>query len=141
VRRTVAVVAAGGVIGALARYGLSVAFPPGPAGFPWAILTINVVGCLLLGALMPLAGGHAVLRPFLGTGVLGGFTTFSTYILDIHRLVRAEQLALAMAYLFGTVVAALLAAYAGGALGSFFVGDRVRGARLRGARLRGKVNS
>lgn len=134
--RTVAAVAAGGVLGALARYGLGVAFPAGPAGFPWTIFLINVAGCLLLGALIPLAGGHAVLRPFLGTGVLGGFTTFSTYILDIHRLVREQQLALALAYLFGTAVAALLAAYAGGALGSFFAGDRVRGAGLRG-----KVNA
>jgi CrcB protein len=128
--RTVTAVAAGGVLGAVARYGLGVAFPTPPAGFPWTTFAINVAGCLLLGALIPLAGSHAVLRPFLGTGVLGGFTTFSTYILDIHRLVREQQLTLAVTYLFATAVSALLAAYLGGVVGRFFgilgVGGRGR---------------
>lgn len=125
--RAVTAVACGGALGALARYGLGVAFPPAPAGFPWTVLAINVVGCLLIGVLIPLAGGHALLRPFLGTGVLGGFTTFSTYILDIHRLVRAEQLPLALAYLAVTVVGALTAAYAGGVVGGLLISRRMSG--------------
>ncbi|NUT34907.1 MAG: CrcB family protein [Hamadaea sp.] len=123
--RTVAAVACGGAAGALARYGLGVAFPTAPAGFPWTTLASNVVGCLLIGVLIAVAGGHALLRPLLGTGVLGGFTTFSTYILDIHRLVRAEQLPLALAYLALTVVGALAGVLAGGALATRISG-RVR---------------
>jgi len=121
--KTVGVVALGGMLGALARYGLGVAFPVAPHAFPWTTFAINVVGCLLLGFIAPLTAG--LVRPFLGTGVLGGFTTFSTYILEIHRLVRAEQLATAVGYLGATVISALLAAYLGGVLAAALVRDRL----------------
>ena len=88
-----AAVAAGGVLGAVARYGLTTAIPHRPGGFAWATFGINVTGCLLIGVLMVLVEevwtGRRLLRPFLGVGVLGGFTTFSTYTLDASQSVAS----------------------------------------------------
>ena len=113
----IAVIAAGGAIGALGRYGLDVAFPPARTGFPWATFTINVVGSFLIGVLVVMITkvwhSHRLTRPFLGVGVLGGFTTFSTYVVDIQRLVNADAPAIALLYLFATVAAALIAVFAG----------------------------
>ncbi|MDN3242060.1 fluoride efflux transporter FluC [Glycomyces tritici] len=112
-----AAVAAGGAIGALARYGLTVAFPAAPGAFPVATFTANTVGGLLIGVLMitvtEVAPGLGRLRPFVGIGILGGFTTFSTYILDIGRTASAGATALAVVYAFATMAAALLAAAIG----------------------------
>ncbi|QXJ19485.1 CrcB family protein [Actinomadura graeca] len=112
-----AAVSAGGVLGALARWGLTSAFPYRPAEFPWSVFWINVTGCLAIGVLMVLvteAGPvHRLVRPFLGVGVLGGFTTFSTYVVDIQRAVEDDAAGLALAYLAGTLAAALLAVFAG----------------------------
>ncbi len=112
-----AAISVGGVAGALARYGLDAAFPHRPDGFAWATFGINVSGCLLIGALMVLitAGWPArpLLRPLLGTGLLGGYTTFSTYIIDIQHLLAAGAARTALAYLAGTLLAALAAVYAG----------------------------
>jgi CrcB protein len=117
VRRVLAVVAAGGALGALARYGLGVAFPRPPTGFPWATFGVNVSGCALIGVLVVLVTegfpAHPLLRPFFGTGVLGGYTTFSTYVVDTERLVRAGGAATALAYLGATLAAALVATYLG----------------------------
>lgn len=111
------VISAGGVLGALARYGISAAWPAGRTGFPWATFAINVSGCLLIGVLMVLVtevwAAHRLLRPFLGTGVLGGFTTFSTAMVDTQRLVLSGAAGTALASLAGTVLAALAAAYLG----------------------------
>jgi CrcB protein len=116
-RSTLAVVSAGGVVGALARYGLTVAFPPAPGHFPWATFIINVTGCLLIGVLMVLVtevwAGRRLVRPFLGVGVLGGYTTFSTYAVDIRGLVQSGAPLVAAVYLVGTVVAAIGAVFAG----------------------------
>ena len=89
------VIALGGSLGALARFGLSVAFPAGPAGFPWATFGINVSGSLLIGVLAVFVSraNRPLLRPFAGVGVLGGFTTFSTYVVDIQRLVDGRAFA------------------------------------------------
>lgn len=118
--RVLGVISAGGAIGALARYGIGVAFAPPATGFPWATFGINVSGCLLIGVLMVLITevwtAHELVRPFLGVGILGGFTTFSTYVVDIQRLVNANAAAVAMVYLVATVLAALAAVYTGIAL-------------------------
>lgn len=114
-----AVVSAGGGAGALARYGLLVLWPPATAAFPLATFVTNVLGCLLIGALMVLVAEFRpgrLVRPFLGTGVLGGFTTFSTYVVDVRRLAADGAAGLAVFYLAATVVAALTAAHAGYAL-------------------------
>jgi CrcB protein len=109
-------VSAGGAIGALARYGLSTAWPHPSGQFPWAVFVINVSGCFLIGDLMVLitevATPHRLVRPFLGVGVLGGYTTFSTYTGDIQQLVAAGAARTGLLYLAGTLVAALAAVYA-----------------------------
>lgn len=111
--RVLAAVAAGGALGASARYGISLLWPAGPGAFPWATLVINAAGSALIGVLMALIseGGrpapHPLLRPFVGTGILGGFTTFSTYAVDFSRLLDEEQAGTALAYAGLTVVAAL----------------------------------
>jgi len=114
---TLVAVAVGGGLGALGRHGLSVLLATPPGGFPWATFVINVVGCLLIGVLMVLVtevhAAHRLVRPFLGVGVLGGFTTFSTYALEIHSLLRPGTAAVAFAYLAATLVAAMLAVLAG----------------------------
>lgn len=115
-----AVVAVGGALGASARYGVSV-WLPSPAGtFPWSTFTINVSGCLLVGVLMVLIGevwsAHRLLRPFLGTGVLGGYTTFSTYTVDAHVLFDGGHAGLGFTYLGATLVCALAAVWVGALL-------------------------
>ncbi|MFJ9519394.1 fluoride efflux transporter CrcB [Kitasatospora sp. NPDC101801] len=115
-----AVVAAGGVLGACARYGVGLLRPAGASAFPWGTLLVNVVGCAAMGVLMVLVTEvltpHPLVRPFLGTGVLGGFTTFSTYAVDVHRLLAGGEPARGIAYLGGTLVSALAAVWAGTAV-------------------------
>ncbi|SNT12692.1 CrcB protein [Asanoa hainanensis] len=110
-------VSAGGVLGALARYGIGHAWPTPPGGFPWATFVINVTGCLLIGALMVLVTElfteQRLLRPFLGVGVLGGYTTFSTYAVDLRNLIVAGAPGTATLYLLTTLAAALLAVLLG----------------------------
>lgn len=110
-----AAVSAGGVVGALARYGIGELLPQHPHGFPVATFGINVAGCLAIGVLMALTEHrvmHRLVRPFLGTGILGGFTTFSTYAVETRGLL-AERPVTALLYLFGTLLAAVVATWAG----------------------------
>lgn len=113
-------ISAGGMLGALGRYGITVAWPHDPSGFPWATFTINITGCVLIGVLMVAVAdiwpGRKLLRPFLGTGVLGGYTTFSTYIVDAQHLLDHGAALTALTYLAATVTAALLAVWAGTAI-------------------------
>ena len=110
-------IAVGGAGGASARYAVALLLPAAPTGFPWATFLINVSGCFLIGALMVLISRvwtrYRLVRPFFGVGVLGGFTTFSTYVVDIQRLVTAGVSGVALLYLAGTLVAAVIATYAG----------------------------
>ncbi|MBV6700564.1 fluoride efflux transporter CrcB [Kitasatospora aureofaciens] len=133
--RAVAVVAAGGAIGAVARYGAGLAWAGGPTAFPWTTLLINVVGCAVIGVfLVAITEGrpaHPLLRPFFGTGVLGGFTTFSTYAVDIRRLLEEERLGLGLAYLGLTLLGALGAVWAAAGVTRRLIH---RGARADGRR-------
>ncbi|WP_267245428.1 fluoride efflux transporter FluC [Streptomyces sp. PR69] len=111
-------ISAGGAAGALARYAASVHWPAPAGAFPWAVFWVNVAGCGLIGVLMALVseGGrgartHPLVRPFLGVGVLGGFTTFSTYALDFTELLEREEAGTALAYAGGTVVGAVAAVW------------------------------
>ncbi|OEJ32945.1 FluC/FEX family fluoride channel [Streptomyces subrutilus] len=129
-----AAVAAGGALGASARYGISLLWPAGPGAFPWATLVINAVGSALIGVLMVLIseGGrrppHPLLRPFAGVGILGGFTTFSTYAVDFSRLLDEGEAGTALAYAGLTLAAAL-----GGVWAAASVTRRaVRGRAVRG---------
>src|SRR5215467_4966529 len=132
---TLAVISVGGALGALARFGVATAMPARPDGFLWATFVINVTGCLLIGVLMVLVTEafriHRLVRPFLGVGVLGGYTTFSTYAVDIQRLIDHHVPVTALAYLAGTLVAALSAVYAGTALTRLAVGRLRREASAR----------
>ncbi len=116
-----AAVGAGGVFGSLMRYQLGLIWPTPPAAFPAVTLLINVIGSLLIGIVVAVATeharGHPLVRPFAGTGVLGGFTTFSTFAVDGHGLFAAGQPVLAVVYLAGTALAAVLAAWFGLTLG------------------------
>jgi CrcB protein len=110
-------IAAGGVLGAVGRYGLAVAMPHAPTGFPWSTFLTNVSGAFLIGLLMVLIAevlpAHPLIRPFLGVGVLGGYTTFSTSIVDTQQLVVAGAARSALLYLFATLACAVLATLAG----------------------------
>ena len=119
--RVLAVVAAGGILGSLARYGLALALPAPSGTFPWATFLANVSGSLLLGLLLVILAEvlapSRYLRPFLGVGVLGGYTTFSAYTSDARSLLAAGHGPLALAYVFGTLAACLLATVVGVWLG------------------------
>ncbi|OYN99548.1 fluoride efflux transporter FluC [Enemella evansiae] len=107
-----AVVAAGGALGSLARWGLAVALPHLGPGWPWSTLIVNLTGSLLLGVLIVVVDrrpAHRLLYPFLGVGVLGGWTTFSTMMTDVAGLVAAQAVARAGAYLLVSLVGGLLA--------------------------------
>jgi CrcB protein len=112
-----AAVAVGGAAGAVARWVLQAAIPTAPGGFPTATFGINVGGCLLMGVLVVLVTearqAHPILRPFLGVGVLGGFTTFSTYAVEAHQLLIGHHLGVAALYLVATIIAAILAVLLG----------------------------
>lgn len=112
-----AVISAGGVLGAWARHGLALAWPHRVGEMPWATFVTNVTGCLCIGVLMVLItevwSAHRLLRPFLGVGVLGGYTTFSTYAVDVQQLAAAGAAATGLLYLLGTLFAALAAVYIG----------------------------
>ncbi|MFE9256043.1 CrcB family protein [Streptomyces sp. NPDC006879] len=112
---------AGGAIGAAARYGATLWWPSTPGDFPWSVLWVNVTGCALIGVLMVLVseGGrtaHHLVRPFLGVGVLGGFTTFSTYAVGFSALLDRGEPATALGYAAATLLGALAAVWAGAAL-------------------------
>ena len=110
--------AIGGALGSAARYLVNVACATwlGPA-FPWATLFVNVVGSFLMGAVVaaaqPLLGGSTVLRTFLATGILGGFTTFSAFSLDVYELMDRRQPALAVIYVAASLALSFTALLAG----------------------------
>ncbi len=110
-------IAGGGALGSLARWGLAELFPHRPAEIATGTWLANVLGALVLGALMVFVldvwPSTRYLRPFLGVGVLGGFTTFSTYMLDTRALLAAGEPGRAGVYLFGTLLTGLLAVFAG----------------------------
>lgn len=112
-RRELAAIFCGGIVGALARTGLSQAFPDSADTWPWAIFSVNVVGAFLLGYFVTRLAERlptsAYQRPFLGTGVCGALTTFSTVQLELYKMVRAHEWALAAGYAVATLVASFAA--------------------------------
>ncbi len=109
--------ALGGGLGALGRWGIAEALPHDAAGWPWATLLVNLTGCLVLGLLLGLvfarSPGSPWLRPFLGTGVLGGFTTFSALAVETVQLTDAGRPQLAAGYVVVSVVGGVGAAALG----------------------------
>lgn len=113
----ISVVAAGGALGAAARFLAGERWPTAAGTFPLTTTAINVIGCAAIGVLMVAVTERwphrRLVRPFLGTGLLGGFTTFSTYTVDVHHLSADGQPARAALYLIATPALALLAAALG----------------------------
>lgn len=114
------IVAAGGALGAVARYGVGISaqrlLPT--AQWPWATLAVNVVGGLLMGLLagwLAFRGGaHGEsLRLFAAVGVLGGFTTFSAFSLEAALMIERRQLAMAGGYVAASVVLSIAALFIG----------------------------
>jgi fluoride exporter len=129
----VLLVAAGGLVGTLARYGLA-ELDPTPAGhWPWATFVANLAGAFVLGLLLELLalsgpdhGGRQRIRLLLGTGFCGALTTFSTLAVETDLLAHDHHLGVAAGYLVATAFGGLLATLAGIAAGG-------RPARARGA--------
>lgn len=116
-----AAIAAGGALGGLCRYGVAQALPPGGDGFPWATFWTNVSGSLLLGLVVVLAVRRFPesrwMRPFLATGVLGAYTTFSTLVVETDLLAAHGYGSTAALYAAASLVAGLAAAWTGLMLG------------------------
>ena len=114
-------IALGGVIGSLGRYAVGVALPHGPDAFPWATLVVNVSGAFAMGLLVAYLvdrpGVHRLARPFVGVGVLGGWTTFSALAMDAVALGAADRAQLALGYVAATFLVGTLAVAAGSAVG------------------------
>ncbi|MBO0824013.1 MAG: CrcB family protein [Actinobacteria bacterium] len=111
-----AAIAFGGGLGSVARYAMQAAFPAG-RGFPWAVFGVNISGSFLLGALMvyllDVWPPRRFLRPFLAVGLIGGYTTFSTYAGGIMTLLTSGRPALADAYALTSILGALVAVWCG----------------------------
>ena len=119
--RLVLAVAAGGAAGSVARYGVLVLAERAGATFPWGTMAINVAGSLLLGALVrvfaaPPGATPGALPLALTVGLCGGFTTISTFSLDVLRLLQAGAAGRAALYAAASVALSLAAVWAGFAL-------------------------
>lgn len=131
----IAAVAAGGVLGALARAWISIVAPHAdPASWPWATFSVNLLGCLLLGVLLDWIDARRhdwsathprrarLARPLVASGVLGGFTTFSTFAAETEAMVRAGAGGAAAAYVLLSVVLGVALVLAGRALAGLAFG-------------------
>jgi CrcB protein len=127
------VIALGGGLGSTARYLISTALPVHPGHFPWATFMINMTGCLVLGLLMVFVveiwPPRRYLRPFVGVGILGGYTTFSTFAVEIRGLAAHGAWALADAYTLSSLVGGVTAVWCGIAFGRILGGRPIRRVR------------
>jgi CrcB protein len=116
--RILGLVALGGVLGAVARALIEAAWPHSPDTIGWATLLINVSGCFLIGLLLGAIGRYRpeqeLIRPFLGVGVLGGYTTFSTHIVEVLQLIEHGRPELGLAYLGLQLATGVIAVALGG---------------------------
>lgn len=123
-------IGAGGALGSVARYGLTLAAPTSAGGFPWATWGVNVSGALALGILATLVIERwpptRYVRPFVGIGVCGGYTTWSTFMTDTTSLARDGHTAVMVGYVAATLTAGLAAAFVGVWLGRLWPTDGSR---------------
>ncbi len=103
-----ALVGLGGAIGSIARWGVAEAMPPGTGGVPWATVAVNLSGAFLLGILMAASVQTEALL-FLGTGLLGGFTTMSTFGVETVSLLKDDSTAVAALYVALNLLAPITA--------------------------------
>jgi CrcB protein len=110
-------VGVGGGLGALIRYFMAGWIQPAGATFNWGIFIVNITGGLVMGLIVEASALRLNLSPemraFLTTGILGGYTTFSTFSLDSALLLQKGIYGLAAAYIIGSVVLSILALFAG----------------------------
>jgi len=114
--QTLLIVALGGAIGSSARYLVNITLPRLLGhGFPYATMAVNILGSFLMGVLVVVLAMKCGNRfaPFLMTGILGGFTTFSAFSLDAAKLWEAGQVTTAAGYVIGSVGLGLAALFAG----------------------------
>ena len=116
--RAAALVGAGGVVGTGARVGLSLLFPMPDGVFPLTVFVVNLLGALALGALVGAVGQRRELQLLLGTGLLGGFTTYSALATDAAGLLRAGDWTAGLGYGLGTVLAGGVLSVVGLTLGA-----------------------
>ena len=111
------VIALGGLLGAAARHALELLWAAAPGGWPWATLVTNASGCLLIGVLMvqvvEVGRAHPLLRPFVGVGLLGGYTTFSTYAVQTRTLWSQDHHGGSVLYLLLTPALAVVSVIVG----------------------------
>ncbi|MFB9834018.1 fluoride efflux transporter CrcB [Actinoallomurus acaciae] len=128
--RVLTTISVGGALGSIARYGVSTAIPVGPGHFPWATFLINLTGCFALGLLMVFVldiwPPTRYVRPFLGVGFLGGYTTFSTFAVETRDLAGHGSWILADAYVLNSLVGGLVAVWLGITLARLIGGLPVR---------------
>ncbi len=107
----------GGMIGGSTRYLVSLASPAQPGQWPWGIFTVNLTGAFLMGLLLTgwIRRGHVAhpWRPFLATGVLGAFTTWSTVMADTHGLIVTRGALFGATYVLSATALGIAAAAAG----------------------------
>jgi CrcB protein len=108
-----AAVFAGGMAGTLARAGVAEALPAGGPAFPWGTLLVNLAGAALLGWAAVALTGHQVRRHLVATGLCGALTTFSTFQLELYRMVDDGRLGRALLYAGASIAAGMAAAVAG----------------------------
>lgn len=115
--RTVLAVGLGGIVGAIARYAISLALPTVSGGFPWGTFLVNVTGSAVLGLVVVVLAeqfpDNHLARPLLATGVIGAYTTFSTYVVEADLLVKDGHALMAAAYVVASAAAGLAAVWAG----------------------------
>lgn len=130
-----AAISTGGGLGSVARYLVSEALPVTPGHFPWATFLINMTGCFALGLLMVFVldvwPPNRYVRPFAGVGFLGGYTTFSTFAVEVRDLAGHGAWTLADAYALDSLVGGLAAVWCGIALARLVAGLPVRRVRER----------
>lgn len=123
-----AAIAAGGVLGSLGRYAVGLALPHTPTQFPWGTFVVNVSGSAVMGVLfvwvLSMDRPHPWLRPFLGVGLLGGWTTFSSYAVEGRDLFASGSGWLGLAYVMGSLVVGLVAVGVGVTAGERLFGRR-----------------
>ena len=109
--RSAALVLLGGAVGTLGRHAVATSWTD--TAWPWPTFVVNLLGSLFLGALVARSRPDQPARLLLGTGLLGGFTTYSAFAVETDQLVRDDRLALAALYPVITVALGSLAALAG----------------------------
>ncbi len=119
---TILAIGLGGLLGATLRFTVyNLCHSKGAAGFPWATFAVNMLGSLFLGLLYGLAAGQIIVNEqlllFWGTGLMGSFTTFSTFTLEALQIIKKDKLLLSVIYLIGSVLLGIFLALIGFLIG------------------------